>query len=70
MNACVRSCVGAGVRDCVRACVRGRMRACEHGCVAMYVLASVLSCARINAQHGETEGHNNLEFEWTLSTIA
>ena len=66
MNACVRSCIDAGVRAwtdaCVRAWVRGYVRVSERAFVRVR--------ARINAQHGETEGHNNLEFEWTLSTIA
>ena len=39
MHACDRELV----RACVTACVDGCVRA-EHGCVAMYVLASVLSC--------------------------
>ena len=46
------------------------MRAWVRGYVRVSERAFVRVCARIYAQHGETEGHNNLEFEWTLSTIA
>ena len=60
--ACVTTCERAWTDACVRAWVRYYVRVSER--------AFVRVCARINAQHGETEGHNNLEFEWTLSTIA
>ena len=56
------------MRDCVRACVDGCVRASMvRGYVRVSERAFVRVCARINAQHGETERHNNLEFEWTLS---
>ena len=66
MHACDR----ALVRACVTACECAWTDACVRAWVRVSERAFVRVCARINAQHGETEGHNNLEFEWTLSTIA
>ena len=70
MHACDRALVRACVTSCERAWTDAWVRAWVCGYVRVSEHAFVRVCARINAQHGETEGHNNLEFEWTLSTIA
>ena len=69
MHACDRALVRASVTACERAWTDACVRAWVRGYVRVSERAFVRVCARINAQHGETEGHN-LEFEWTLSTIA
>ena len=76
VDTCVLPCVRACGRACVRvtACDRAWTDACVRAWVRGYVRVSerafVRVCARINAQHGETERHNNKEIDWTRSTIA